>query len=140
MLVAHPRHQLAQEDRVTPDRLASEPFITPDRSSGYWSVVEQFWASHGLVPRVTMELDSIEATKRMVLHNLGITMLPRSCVEQEVSSRALAVVAISGTGGLTRQTILIQRRGKIWSGLARALLGVLEEMYQVRVPLNPDAE
>lgn len=140
VLVCHPQHALAHEDKATPDRLASEPFITPDRSSGYWSVVEQFWASNGLVPRVTMELDSIEATKRMVLHNLGITMLPRNCVETEIREGRLAVVPLTGTGVLQRQTIMIHRRGKIWSGLARAFLDILEEMYEVRMMTSPEAE
>lgn len=140
VLVAHPRHPVNQEERVTPDRLASEPFLTTDRSSGYWSLVEQFWASNGLVPRITMDLDSIEAAKRMVLHGLGVTMLPRNCVEQEVHSSQLAIIPIAGTEPLSRQTMLIHRRGKIWSGLALAFLSVLEEMYHAQFLISPETE
>ncbi len=140
VLVAHPEHPLAIEQRVTPDRLAAEPFITPDRSSGYWGMVEQFWASAGLMPRVTMELDSIEATKRMVMHNLGITMLPKSCVLQEAESGSLAIVSLSGPVNLARNTLMIHHRGKIWSGLARAFLGILEDMYGVKVGNTTDTD
>lgn len=134
--VAHPAHPLAASGEISLEQLTEEPFLTPDRSSGYWSLVEQFWASAGLVPRVTMELDSIEATKRMVLHNLGITMLPRSCVEREIDQGQLAVLPLRDEGKLTRQTVLIHRRGKIWSGLARSFLEVLQEMYGVGIDLN----
>lgn len=140
VLVAHPQHPLAKEEKVAADRLASEPFITPDRSSGYWTLVEQFWASAGLMPRVTMELDSIEATKRMVMHSLGITMLPKSCVVQEAEAGELVIIPLAGASNLTRQTLLIHHRGKIWSGLARAFLGILEQMYAVRITGSPDAE
>lgn len=138
VLVAYPGHPLAAEERVVADRLAGEPFITPDRSSGYWSLVEQFWASAGLAPRVTMELDSIEATKRMVMHQLGITMLPRNCVSQEAENGTLVIVPLEGATNLTRQTLLIHHRGKIWSGLARAFLGILEQIYGVRIGNTPE--
>lgn len=140
VLVSHPGHPLAREERVTVDRLTGEPFITSDRSSGYWSLVEQFWATAGIGSRVTMELDSIEATKRMVMHNLGLTMLPKSCVEQEAAAGTLAIIRLSGAGDLTRQTLLIHRRGKIWSGLARAFLHILEDMYGVRLEEVPEPE
>lgn len=140
VLVTHPEHPMAREGAIAPDRLAGEPFLTSDRASGYWSLVEQFWASHGLVPRVTMDLDSIETAKRMVLHGLGITMLPRTCVESEVRAGKLCIVPIAGTDPLFRDTMLMHRRGKIWSGLATAFMGILEEMYGVQVDGGPETE
>ncbi|BDG61585.1 LysR family transcriptional regulator [Caldinitratiruptor microaerophilus] len=137
--VAHPDHPLAGRGEITLEELAGEPFLTPDRSSGYWSVVEQFWASAGLVPHVTMELDSIEAAKRMVMHDLGITMLPRSCVEREIKLGQLAVLRVRDAEKLTRETVLIHRRGKVWSGLVRSFLGVLKDMYGVDIDLGAPA-
>lgn len=131
VLVLHPGHPLAGETEVNAEQLATEPFITSDKASGYWAQVEQFWASAGLAPRVTMELDSIEATKRMVMCGLGLTMLPKSTVEGEVKTNQLVVVPLKGGEFLTRQTMLVHRRGKTWSGIARAFLGVLTNMYGV---------
>lgn len=140
VMVAHPEHPLVHGGPVAAEQLTNEPFITPDRSSGYWSLVEQFWAGAGMAPRITMELDSIEATKRMVLHNLGITMLPRICVEQEVNNRELALIDLQTTQDLSRQTLLIYRRGKIWSGIARDFLQVLEEIFGVQLQPSLPAE
>lgn len=133
VLVVHPRHPLADQSQVTQEQLAAEPFITSDRASGYWSLVEQFWAAAGLAPRVIMELDSIEATKRMVMCGLGLTMLPRGTVEQELKSRQLIAVPVANSTILTRQTLLIYRRGKVWSGIARAFIKVLEDTFHVRL-------
>lgn len=131
VLVVHPGHPLEGRGEVTAEQLASEPFITSDKASGYWALVEQFWASAGLAPRVTMELDSIEATKRMVMSGLGLAMLPKGTVEGEIQTRQLVMVPLVDGAYLTRQTILIYRRGKIWSGISKAFLEVLGRLYKI---------
>lgn len=133
VLVVHPGHPLAGRQEVTAEQLAAEPFITSDRASGYWSQVEQFWASAGIASRVTMELDSIEATKRMVMCGLGLAMLPQSTVEGELRTRALVAVPVAAAGHLTRHTILVYRRGKIWSGIAQGFLEILGRMYKIQL-------
>jgi DNA-binding transcriptional LysR family regulator len=132
LLVVHPGHPLASRSEVTAEQVAAEPFITSDKASGYWALVEQFWAGAGLVPRVTMELDSIEATKRMVMCGLGLTMLPQGTVESELRTRHLVTVPLASGNHLNRQTILIHRRGKVWSGIARGFLEILGRAYKVQ--------
>lgn len=129
VLVVHPGHALVNRPQATMEQLAAEPFITSDRASGYWGLVEQFWAGAGLAPRVTMELDSIEATKRMVMCGLGLAMLPQGTVENELRTGQLVVVPVAEGSHLNRQTILIHRRGKVWSGISRAFLEVLGQVY-----------
>jgi len=129
VLVVHPDHSLANHPQVTMEQLAAEPFITSDRASGYWALVEQFWAGAGLVPRVTMELDSIEATKRMVMCGLGLAMLPEGTVDHELQTGQLVIVPVAESSHLNRHTILIHRRGKVWSGISRAFLEVLGQVY-----------
>lgn len=133
LLVVHPSHPLAERSVVQLEELAGESFITTDRASGYWTLVEQFFASNGFVPHVTMELDSIEAAKRMVLSGLGLTMLPQSTVDGELKIKQLVAVPLAHSEGLKRQNILVHRRGKIWSGTARAFLQTMEKMYKVKL-------
>lgn len=133
VLVVQPGHPLSDRAEVTADELATQPFITSDRASGYWTLVEQFWAGAGIVPRVTMELDSIEATKRMVMCGLGLAMLPKATVEGELQNGTLTAVHVVGTKNLARQTLLIYRRGKVWSGISKAFLTVLEKLYKTEL-------
>lgn len=138
LLVVPPGHPFASKPEVTPEQLASEPFITSDRSSGYWALVEQFWAAAGLVPHITMDLDSIEAAKRMVMCGLGLAMLPQGTVEGELRTRALVAVPVAGASHLVRHTILIYRKGKIWSGISRGFLEILSKLYKVQLlPPSP---
>lgn len=132
VLVAHPQHPLAGAPCLTAPQLVDEPFITPDRSLGFWPLVEQFWASAGLVPRVIMETDSVEAAKRMVRHNLGVTVLPVTCVDQELANGALTAVPLAGSASLERQLLLIHRRDRAWSAAARSFLGVAEGICALR--------
>lgn len=136
VLVVHPRHPLAGRSEVTAEQLASEPFITSDRASGYWSQVDQFWAHSGIAPRVTMELDSIEATKRMVMYGLGLAMLPQGTVEGELKTGQLVVLPVAGMSHLTRQSLLIHRKGKVWSGITRGFLEILSTMFHVKLNLD----
>lgn len=133
VLVIHPGHPVANLQQANAEQLAGESFITSDRSSGYWAMVEQFWASTGFAPNVTMELDSIEATKRMVMCGLGLTMLPQGTVEAELRTRQLVAVPMAGASHLQRQTLLIHRRGKVWSGIARGFLESLGRIYKANL-------
>lgn len=133
LLVVYPGHPLAERPEVLLEELNGESLITTDRNSGYWALVEQWWASSGFVPHITMELDSIEAAKRMVMSGLGVTLLPQSTVEGELKMQQLMAVPLANSESLKRQNILIHRRGKIWSGTARAFLETIGKMYKIKI-------
>jgi len=133
LLVVYPEHPLAGRLAVGLEELADQSLITTDRNSGYWALVEQWWANNGFVPRITMELDSIEAAKRMVMSGLGVTMMPQSTVESELRLKQLIAIPLVQSEGLRRQNILIHRRGKIWSGTARAFLETIGKIYKVKL-------
>ncbi|OTA41387.1 MAG: hypothetical protein A6D92_07220, partial [Symbiobacterium thermophilum] len=104
LLVVPPDHPVARHSEVTLDELTQESFITTDRASGYWALVEQWWASQGFVPHITMELDSIEAAKRMVLCGLGLTMLPYSTVKSEIELSQVVAVPLANSATLNGRT------------------------------------
>lgn len=136
LLVVHPEHPVAQRHEARLEELANESFITTDRASGYWAMVEQWWASAGFIPHITMELDSIEAAKRMVLSGLGMTLLPASTVQAELKLNQLVAIPLANSSSLRRQNILIHRRRKIWSGTARAFLDTVGQMFKVNLLPN----
>jgi Bacterial regulatory helix-turn-helix protein, lysR family./LysR substrate binding domain. len=138
LLVVPPDHPVASRDEVSLEELTQESFITTDRASGYWALVEQWWTSQGFVPHITMELDSIEAAKRMVLCGLGLTLLPQSTVQNEIALKQVVAVPLKNSANLRRQNILIYRRGKIWSGTARAFLRVVEEQFDITLDLDDE--
>ncbi len=129
VIIAHPDHPLVRgQAGATVEQLAAEPFVTPNDTAGFLSLIRQFWNSIGLVPRLAMELESIEATKQMVVHNLGLATLPITAVEEELASGSVAVLRVVGAERCIRQAMLIYRRNKIWSGVARSFLNFMTEL------------
>jgi DNA-binding transcriptional LysR family regulator len=134
ILTTNPQHPFARSGRATIEEVAAQPVILFDRGSSYYGLIHGFFRQAGVVPTVAMELDSMEATKRMVEEGLGIALLPRVCLERELASGELAEVAISDMPPLSRRIALIYRRGRKRARTVHAFLEVLESIYQVRVP------
>jgi len=94
--IAPPDHPLAGKKKISPQRLAEEPFIARERGSGTRLGCEAFFESHGAVPRVRMELGSNEAIKQTVAGRLGISIIAKITVEAEVARGDLVILDVQG--------------------------------------------
>lgn len=72
----------------------------------------------GVRPSVVVEVDGLEASRRLVERGVGLTLLP-SLMAREVGRR-VALLEVS-EGGLRRQVALVHRGAAYLSGAARAL-------------------
>ena len=92
-VVAPPAHALAVSDLVAPSDLGGETVLLPEApQSGcaYRGRFERQLAEGGMVPRETLEFQSIEAIKRCVGAGMGITVLPTVAVEAELAGGDLS--------------------------------------------------
>jgi DNA-binding transcriptional LysR family regulator len=80
----------------------------------------------GVQPRVVLEVDNMEAVRRMVERGLGVSLLPRT-MAQAADARRLRAVDIA-RGGLRRQVALVHRGEAYLTAAARALRAVIVEM------------
>jgi DNA-binding transcriptional LysR family regulator len=108
--------------------LVAEPFILFPRGTGFRGYVEQWFAAREVAPRVTMELDSVEAVKVLVEAGLGVAALPRVALREELASGRLAPILITGERPLYRQVYRVLRRGKYVSRPLEALLERLDAL------------
>lgn len=69
-------HPLAQRHAVEPADLAGPPFISYLHDSVMQRLLERQLAAMGAMPRVTMEMENIEAIKALVRAGLGAAILP----------------------------------------------------------------
>lgn len=134
ILVVNPRHPFADVGRAAIEEVASQPIIFYDRASSYYGLLSSLFLQARVVPHVAMELDSMEASKRMVEEGLGVALLPRVCLERELKMGILAEVAISDVPPIQRQVALIVRRGRRPGRAVQAFLDVLQEMYHFELP------
>jgi DNA-binding transcriptional LysR family regulator len=110
VLVVHPEHRFADAPSIAVQELGGERLILFDRTSSYFVLTSAFFREAGVVPRGVMELDNVDATKKMVEHGLGIAFLPYTAIRGELAAGALREVAIDGYQPVRRQIVAIRRR------------------------------
>jgi DNA-binding transcriptional LysR family regulator len=129
ILVVHPSHPFAGAKRVRLQQLADEQFILFDRQSSYHELTSALFRESGVSPGGLMELDNIDAAKKMVEEGLGITLLPRIAVTEELASGRLVRVPIAGVAPLRRPIVAVRAANAPPPSPAAAdLLELLREM------------
>lgn len=121
-----PDHPLAQRTRLSAAHLRGERFIAFDRDIPTRRLVDRLLRARGASVVVMMELDNIETIKRSVEAGLGISILPRPALENEVKAGTLAARPFA-SGGFTRPIGIIYRRGRDLPAAARKFLELLKK-------------
>jgi DNA-binding transcriptional LysR family regulator len=132
VLVASAKHPFAQTGAATLEEISTQPLIMFSRGSGYYTLVDTALSQAGILVSPTMELDNMEATKKMVEEGLGIAVLPRVAVEREVDAGELRHIDVSGLVMPKRQIAMIYRRARPLSRAAQAFVTLVEERYGVK--------
>jgi DNA-binding transcriptional LysR family regulator len=129
VLVVDPRHRFAAEHEVGPDELTDVQLILFDRTSSYHRLTSDFFEGLGAVPRGVMELDNIDAAKKMVEQGLGVALLPHTAVAAELEAGSLRAVTLADTPAPTRQIVIFRRRDSgLPSGPLQAFLNCLSDL------------
>jgi DNA-binding transcriptional LysR family regulator len=124
VLVVHPGHRFAGQASIVVHELGEERLILFDRTSSYFVLTSTFFREAGVVPRGVMELDNVDATKKMVEHGLGIAFLPYTAVRGELAAATLREVAIDGYEPVRRPIVAVRRRDAVVpEDLVAGLLG-----------------
>ncbi|HEY5475600.1 MAG TPA: LysR family transcriptional regulator [Tepidiformaceae bacterium] len=134
VLVVSSQHRYAKRGTVKVDELQDESLILFDRDSSYYGLIVGLFRDLGVVPQQQMQLDSIEATKKMVEANLGIALLPEVSVEREIRLGTLHKVHIESAEPVQREIAVMYRRNKPQSGPMAAFLDLLGEIYGIKLP------
>src|SRR5215469_10366833 len=129
VLVVAPDHPFAGKMRVSITEVGTEQLILFDRTSSYYEITQAAFLAAGVTLRGLMELDNIEAAKKMVERGLGVSLLPRSAVGREAGAGLLALVELTDAAPMRRQIVAMRRRDTgEGSGLVTAFLGLLREI------------
>jgi DNA-binding transcriptional LysR family regulator len=126
VLVVAPDHPFSREGSVGIADVGTEQLILFDRTSSYYEITQAAFLAAGVALRGMMELDNIEAAKKMVERGLGVALLPRTAITREVAAGALCRVELRDAAPIRRQIVAMRRRdaGRP-SGLVAAFLELL---------------
>ena len=129
VLVTHPEHPFTQMGAASIYDVATEPLILYDKESTYFQLITRVCREAGIVPTVHMDLDSIEATKRMIERGLGISFLPVNSLHRELALGTLAQVRLQEGYQVTLPTAVMVRRASHCGTIVTAFLELLKELY-----------
>src|SRR5713101_8041340 len=110
VLVCAPDHAFTKRRTVTMAEVATQKLIMFDRTSSYYEITQGAFLSSGVRLRRFMEMDSIEAAKKMVERGLGVALLPRTSVAREVEAAMMSRVRLRGAPPMYNHIAAFRRR------------------------------
>ena len=119
VIVAPPDHPLTGKKKIPLKRLQEETFLVRESGSGTRIAMERFFSERGMKLKTGMEVGSNEAIKQSVQAGLGLGLLSRATIEQELELKRLVVLDVADFP-IMRHWYLVHRRGKRLSAVAEA--------------------
>ncbi|MHB8631063.1 MAG: LysR family transcriptional regulator [Candidatus Limnocylindria bacterium] len=111
ILVAHRGHRFTRLPHIRMRDLVGEQLVTFDRASSYHDLTRVMFRAAGVRPRSFLEVDNIDAAKRMVQEDLGVALLPRSAVDAELRGQQLRAIRVTDMMPVRRTIVAVRRRG-----------------------------
>jgi len=127
-LIASPRHRLAERTGVTVTDLDGVPFVVHHLCSSTEEFVLRLFRQNGIHCHVVAELWSFENIKSFVLENVGLAIVPRITVMEELRTGSLVELGLPELN-FHRGTVMTFRRDCI-SEAAGRLIEIMREQYR----------
>ena len=94
VLIVPPHHRWAEEPSVGPRDLVGEPLLVPGQNSWNGSLIARQLAAHGVTPDVVAESNSHIAIARIVEAGVGVAIVSRLSVADELAQGRLRQVPL----------------------------------------------
>ncbi|MDQ5810661.1 MAG: LysR family transcriptional regulator [Actinomycetota bacterium] len=139
VLVVDPGHRFTKRSSADLAEIGEEQLIFFDHDSSYFEQTHALFRNAGIRELRTMEVDNIEAAKRMVEHRLGVAFLPRTAVVRSVAAGNLSLISVEENPAMSRSIVALKRRDVPSSGPVAAFLEVASTLgdKQDRAQLSP---
>jgi len=109
VLIAGPGHRLAGARTGGQPGLAGEVLVLFGRSSSYLEFTTATFRQAGVLTGSVLELDNIEAAKKMVERGLGVSFVPASTVAAELAAGTLTRIELVDAAPVRREIVAVRR-------------------------------
>lgn len=137
VFVASPMHPWAKTGSVPRDEIARQSLIVYRKSSLTFRLIDDYFRKEDIVLNAIIELGSMEAIKKMVKLNLGVSIVAPWVVQKELHERSLVALPL-GRRKLKREWVILHWRGRrltlaeeTFTGLCRS---ASEDLMRVTEP------
>jgi DNA-binding transcriptional LysR family regulator len=111
VLIASPRHPLANKHRIKLSQLATESFLIREEGSGTRASMERVFREREVPIQVSMEVSSNETIKQAVMADMGISFISSHTVGLELAAGKLVILDVVGLP-IVRDWYVIHLRDK----------------------------
>ncbi|MCL4527902.1 MAG: LysR substrate-binding domain-containing protein [Chloroflexi bacterium] len=126
VVVCAPQHPLARKKKVTISNLAGLSFIIRESGSGTRAIFENAMQEAELAWKPVGIYNNIEAIKHAVRANLGLAVVPRISIQEELRAGSIVRIKVEGLK-LVRKFNFIYHRQKFFTKAMQALIDSYEE-------------
>jgi LysR family transcriptional regulator, low CO2-responsive transcriptional regulator len=126
VLIASPRHPLANKRRIKLSQLATESLLIREEGSGTRASMERVFRERGVPIQVSMEVSSNETIKQAVMADMGISFISSHTVGLELAAGKLIILDVVGLP-IVRDWYVIHLRDKRLAPIPAAFRGFLLE-------------
>jgi len=137
VIITPPGHPLARKKQATAAELVEFPLLLP-KIGRTRDALENMFHERNLKPKVSMELDSSELMKRFVVAGVGVGLIARSNIADEVRARTIVSIPIADAH-IRRDLALVFRKDKALSRAALAFIEIAVKLKPTETP-TPAAE
>src|SRR5690625_1477253 len=117
VLATYPEHPFSKINSINIKDIADEPLILFNRGTMDWSIINNAFQKLQFKPNVVLETDNFELVKQMVKKKMGIGLLPRSSIDDELIVGNLKVTEINDFPQLNRPFQLIYLKNTKFDGI-----------------------
>ena len=124
--IVFPDHPFAMRESITLRELHGQPCILREQGSSPRKILDELFKKKGVSPAVIMELASTLAIKKAVESGLGMAILSRQAVREEVQAHLLRELRFADEE-IIYKFYLIHHKDKYFSKILRAFIAVAHE-------------
>lgn len=95
VMIASPDHHLSKAPIIQPEDFAGETLIVTEAGCSYRLMLETVLRASGTRPETSLEFGSLEAIKQCVAYGLGVALVPRISVQEDVEKGKLSILPFS---------------------------------------------
>lgn len=129
VLICSPENPLAKGSGVRLSEVAKAKFVAFESDIPTRRAVDRIFRERGLEVRPVMEFDNVETVKRAVEIDAGVSIVPRTTVEQELRNGTLKVIEMPGAE-FHRPLGILYRNGRILSPALKKFLDTLRKKQE----------
>ncbi|SJZ33665.1 selenium metabolism-associated LysR family transcriptional regulator [Selenihalanaerobacter shriftii] len=128
-LVCSIRHEWANKDSISSEKIRNESFIMREKGSGTREVIENTLKQFNLSYEIKHVLNNIDAIKKAIEANMGISILPKIAIKKEIVEGKLAKIKLDNIK-FKRKFKIIYHKDKYHSPLFNKFIDYIKSSTQ----------